>query len=167
MKDLYAPWRSGYSTSSEKTKQENISADECVFCNQINDTHDENNFILKRYTHCFITLNKYPYNAGHLMVLPLAHKKNLAELSPEARHEIMDVTNHAIIILEKELTAEGINVGLNLGRASGAGIPSHLHMHILPRWIGDTNFLPTLADTKVVSFDLKEIFEILKPAFSK
>ncbi len=165
MKNLYAPWRSSYAASTEDSKQEHAKKDDCVFCTQLQENNDEKYFILKRYTHCFVVLNKYPYNAGHLMVLPLVHEKQLDNLSAEARHEIMDATSHCVKVVEKVLKAEGINIGLNIGRASGAGIPSHLHMHILPRWNGDTNFLPTLADIKVVSFDLKEIFELLKPEF--
>jgi ATP adenylyltransferase len=165
MKNLYAPWRISYAASTDDSKQEQTKKDECVFCAQLQDNSDEKHFILKRYTHCFVVLNKYPYNAGHLMVLPLNHEKSLDNLSPQARHEIIDATNHCIKVVEKVLKTEGVNVGLNLGRASGAGIPSHIHMHILPRWHGDTNFLPTLADVKVVSFDLKEVFELLKPEF--
>ncbi len=99
------------------------------------------------------------------MVIPIAHVKKLTDLSPEALNEIMSVITQATSILEAELKAEGINIGLNVGSASGAGIPSHLHWHILPRWNGDTNFLPTLAHTKVISFDLKEIYQLLAPHF--
>ena len=148
-------------------KKENAKGDECTFCAQLVENNDQKNFILKRYTHCFVVLNKYPYNAGHLMVLPLMHEKSLDNLSPQARHEIIDATNFCIQTVEKILKTEGINIGLNLGRAAGAGIPSHLHMHILPRWHGDTNFLPALADIKVVSFDLNEIFQMLKPDFDR
>lgn len=165
MKNLYAPWRSSYAASTEESKTEHAKKDACVFCSQLQDNNDEKHFILKRYNHCFIVLNKYPYNAGHLMVLPLAHEKKLDNLSAVARYEIMDATSHCVKVMENILKAEGVNIGLNIGKASGAGIPSHLHMHILPRWNGDTNFLPTLADIKVVSFDLKEIFELLKPEF--
>lgn len=165
MKNLYAPWRSSYAASTEDSKKENALKNDCVFCTQLQENNDEKHFILKRYKHCFVVLNKYPYNAGHLMVLPLSHEKSLENLSADARHEIMDATSHCVKVVEKVLRAEGVNIGLNIGKASGAGIPSHLHMHILPRWNGDTNFLPTLADIKVVSFDLKEIFDLLKPEF--
>ncbi len=165
MKKLYAPWRDSYAGATDKTKEENAQSHECVFCEFITENNDEKNFILQRSAHCFVILNKYPYNAGHLMVLPLKHTKNLADLSKEARHEIIDVIDHCMTSVEKVLKAEGLNIGLNIGRASGAGIPSHMHWHILPRWNGDTNFLPALADVKVVSFDLKEIYDLLKPAF--
>jgi ATP adenylyltransferase len=166
MKNLYAPWRSPYAGALTKTKQEKkTKSGECVFCMQPQEKRDEKNFIIKRYKYCYAVLNKYPYNAGHLMVIPFAHVKDLQSLEQEARHEIMEVVNTCIQIVYDELKCQGVNVGLNLGNASGAGIPSHIHMHILPRLEGDTNFLPTLANTKVISFDLKEIYELLKPAF--
>lgn len=165
MKDLYAPWRSPYSGSIDEAKQEQANPNECVFCIHSHAQDDEQYFILKRYKYCYAVLNKYPYNAGHLMVIPFAHVKDLQSLEQEGRYEIMDAVNSCIQIIQKELKCHGINVGLNLGKASGAGIPGHIHMHILPRWEGDTNFLPTLANTKVISFDLKEIYELLKPAF--
>jgi ATP adenylyltransferase len=165
MQDLYAPWRNPYAGSLNTAKQENVTSNECVFCLSIQADDDEKYFILKRYKYCFIILNKYPYNAGHLMVLPLAHEKELHNLSSHVRAEIMEAVSACIKIVEQTLKAEGVNVGLNLGRASGAGIPTHLHFHILPRWIGDTNFLPTLADTKVISFDLKDIYQQLKGSF--
>lgn len=165
MKNLYAPWRSPYSSSDESHKDESASSRECVFCAHAKDNNDAANFILKRYTHCFVILNKYPYNAGHLLVIPYQHVKRLADLPSEALNEIMSVISQATTIIETQLKSEGINIGVNLGAASGAGIPSHLHWHILPRWNGDTNFLPTLAGTKVISFDLQEIYEILRKCF--
>jgi ATP adenylyltransferase len=165
MKDLYAPWRSPYSSSDASHKDVNTPTSDCVFCDCINQSSDENNFILKRYTHCIAILNKYPYNAGHLMVIPNKHVKKLTDLSPEALNEIMAVITQATLVVQEHLKSEGINIGLNLGTASGAGIPSHIHWHVLPRWNGDTNFLPTLANTKVISFDLIEIYNLLKPVF--
>ncbi len=167
MKDLYAPWRSPYSKSLSKSKQEAAQKNECVFCVQCKDTHDAKNFILKRYKHWIVLLNKYPYNAGHLLIVSFEHKKSLDQMPKAARAELLEITALAIPILEKKLETDGINVGLNLGKASGAGIPSHLHLHILPRWSVDTNFLPALADTKVISFDLKEMYALLEPAFKK
>lgn len=165
MKNLYAPWRSPYSSSDEIHKDECVSSTDCVFCDIIKQNNDAQNFILKRSDHCVVILNKYPYNAGHLLVIPLEHVKKLNDLSQQALNEIMGVVTLATSIVEKELKSEGINIGLNLGSASGAGIPSHLHWHILPRWNGDTNFLPALANTKVISFDLKQMYELLSPHF--
>lgn len=166
MKDLYAPWRSPYSKSLATSKEKNKKT-ECVFCIQCNDTQDAKHFILKRYNHWAVLLNKYPYNAGHLLVVSLEHKKSLNQMSKVARAELIEITALAIPLLETKLDTQGINVGLNLGKASGAGIPGHLHLHILPRWEGDTNFLPALAGTKVISFDLKKMYELLRPAFAK
>jgi ATP adenylyltransferase len=114
-----------------------------------------------------VMLNRFPYNAGHLLILPYAHKAGLNELSKEDRQELTELTNASIEIVKRELTCDGVNIGANLGKAAGAGIPSHLHMHILPRFLGDTNFLPTLADTKQISFDLGKIYTRLKPHFEQ
>lgn len=167
MKRLYAPWRSIYTKSVTSTKDDDIDQDHCVFCKQYRDTHDAKNFVLGRYTHTFALLNLYPYNAGHILLLPNEHNATLDSLSPECRSELMELTSITINILQEVLKAQGINVGLNLGKAAGAGIPSHLHIHILPRWAGDTNFLPLLADTKQVSVDLHEIYKKLSPHFQK
>ena len=110
-------------------------------------------------------LNLYPYNAGHLLIVSLDHKNRLKELSPEERNELIELTDKSIQILEKTINPAGFNIGLNIGKAGGAGIPSHLHQHVLPRWIGDTNFLPLLAETKQVSVNLKDLYNQLKPHF--
>lgn len=164
MKHLYAPWRSEYSQSVAQTKQEHTSEEHCTFCIKLKDDNEEH-FILRRFEHNVVLLNLYPYNAGHLLILPYEHVSTLSELSKAARAELMELTTHSTTILKEILKAHGINIGLNLGRAAGAGIPSHLHMHVLPRFTGDTNFLPILADTKQISFDLKDIYKKLKPSF--
>ncbi len=167
MKNLYAPWRSDYTTSTARTKNEAAPSDACVFCAHYNTPHDdEKNFILKRHEHVFVMFNKYPYNAGHLLVVPYAHVGSLDLLSKEARTELMEVTTHAATILKNETGAEGLNIGLNIGKAAGAGIPAHLHMHVLPRFTGDTNFLPTLGQTRVISFDLNAMYQHLLQAFN-
>jgi ATP adenylyltransferase len=165
MKSLYAPWREEYSQSHDPSKRENSPAQKCVFCSIIKATNDDENFILKRTMSSLIILNKYPYNAGHILVIPYSHARELTSLDACQRAELMELMNESLIHINNALQPEGINIGLNLGSAAGAGIPSHLHFHVLPRWNGDTNFLPTLATTKVVSFNLQEIFEKLKPLF--
>jgi ATP adenylyltransferase len=162
---LYAPWRTSYSSSIHEAKQENASADQCIFCQQLERPDDAAHFIFRRFKRVMVMLNLYPYNAGHLLILPLAHLSRLDELDKQTRADIMELTTHSTEILTRVLGAHGINVGLNLGKAAGAGIPAHLHMHVLPRWTGDTNFLPTLAHTKQISFDLQDMFARLKPAF--
>jgi len=164
---LYAPWRSPYSESNDDAKKADAQPGQCVFCKQLAAHTDEEFLIIKRYKHCYVLLNKYPYNAGHLLILPLAHLKNLSELPTEARAEMMELITHATTIVETTLGCGGVNVGLNLGRAAGAGIPSHLHFHVLPRWLGDTNFTMALAGTRVISFDLDDVYKKLKPAFEK
>jgi len=165
MKHLFAPWREEYSKSIERTKLAGTPEEECVFCAIFKEHNDAQNFILRRFPSMVIMLNRYPYNAGHIMILPTHHVASLSSLGKESRLELMELTNASIEIIKTELACDGVNVGLNLGKAAGAGIPSHLHMHILPRYFGDTNFLPTLADTKQISFDLNKIYARLKPAF--
>ena len=167
MDRLYAPWREKYATRIDGEKREHISHDACVFCLQFEAGEDEKYFILRRFPNTFVMLNLYPYNGGHLLVLPYKHTDSLSQLSPAIRAEIMEVVNQSIIVLSEELEAQGFNVGLNLARAAGAGIPSHVHMHILPRWIGDTNFLVTLADTKQISVDLYALYTKLRPYFQE
>jgi len=168
MNHLYAPWRGKYITKKaiKNTFDTNIEKP-CVFCAKLSENQDEQNFILKRFKHHAVILNLYPYNAGHLMVIPLEHKKRLLELSSEARQEFVELTSQSIAILEEDLGADGINAGLNLGAAAGAGIPSHLHMHVIPRWAGDTNFMPIIAETKPISLDLNLVYQDLKPLFDK
>lgn len=166
MDNLYAPWRDTYTADTiNNPDAENVTEDLCVFCIQLKKNNDAEYFILKRFKTCFVVMNKYPYNAGHLLVLPLQHVGKLHEISDETRNEIMEVTQKSCKIIETVLKCEGVNIGMNLGRAAGAGIPSHLHMHILPRWLGDTNFLPVLTRTKQISFDIVTIYDELKPHF--
>ncbi len=164
---LYAPWREDYTTKVDQGPKDPKSdgADQCVFCVQFTQNKDDEFLILARYPNACIMMNKYPYNSGHLLILPLVHKANLEDLSAETRHELTELIMHSTVILKKELQTHGINVGLNLGKAAGSSIPSHLHYHVLPRWTGDTNFLPTLAGTKQISTDITKLFARLKPQF--
>lgn len=162
MKNLYAPWRSNYIVNDNKEKLEEKS---CPFCLQFAQNQDEKNFILKRFKHCAVMLNLHPYNAGHLLVLPFAHKANLRELDESARAEIIEVISKSNEIVTNVLGCTAINVGLSLGKDSGGSIPDHLHFHIIPRWPGDTNFLVITAETKVISFNLHEIYERLRVHF--
>jgi ATP adenylyltransferase len=159
---LYAPWRESYTNDFYKNKTQEEG---CVFCVQSAQNADADHFILKRGKHALVILNKYPYNAGHLLVIPVAHQGELENLDHETRTELMSLITHSCTILKKAFPINGINVGLNLGKAAGGSIPEHLHFHLLPRFSGDTNFLPLLANTKVVSFDLRDIYNKLKPYF--
>ncbi len=159
MEKLYAPWRSNYVTQPSK---ETENSKKCIFCEKIKSNDDKKNFILARYPHCFIMMNLYPYNAGHLMIIPNKHTKDLKNLSSDERIELMNALSEATDALNKTLKPDGINIGINIGKAAGAGIPNHLHIHVLPRWEGDTNFMPLLAETKHISTDLNKIYDQLK-----
>src|SRR3990167_4801546 len=162
MKHLYVPWRQKYSKENREEAKQG-----CPFCNEFSSDNDKQNYILRRFKYNAVVLNLYPYNAGHLMVIPFEHKSQLHELSKEALDEMMWLTATSSEILQKELVAQGINIGINLGKSAGAGIPEHLHMHVLPRWPGDTNFMTLLAETKPISFNLNEIYDDLVPYFEK
>ena len=163
MKKLYCPWRSKY---IEGVKEEKGKS-ECVFCNKIKSQKLDEHYILYKTKHSVVMLNLYPYNAGHLLIIPVKHCSDISLLSKPSRQDLMEKINECTQILQKSLECQGVNIGINLGKAAGAGIPEHFHIHILPRWEGDTNFMPTLADTKQISCDLNDIYKKLKPEFDK
>lgn len=165
MKKLFAPWRDKYATTIADDEFGKLNG--CVFCEQLKADRDEQYFILGRFKYNFVIMNKYPYNAGHLLVIPNEHLNALDKIEAEARTEMMVLINKCSTLLKKELEAGGINIGINEGKAAGAGIPEHLHTHVLPRWAGDTNFLPTIANTKQISTDMVAIYKKLKPHFKK
>lgn len=167
MDTLYAPWREEYTTSTAQGPkgQETAGPEDCVFCVRFAQTNDEENFILARYKYNCILLNRYPYNPGHLLIIPFEHKSSLEDFSVETQKELIQLITHSTALLKKELKAQGMNIGLNLGKAAGAGIPAHLHAHVLPRWQGDTNFLPVLAGAKQVSSDLIKLYKELSSKF--
>lgn len=158
---LNAPWRQKY---VEKTNEPRT---ECIFCEILKQDTDQKNLVLERYKYNAVLMNKYPYNAGHLLIIPLKHIDTLEELTPEARAEMMELTSAATAIIKKLLNNQGTNIGINMGKAAGAGIPEHLHMHVVPRWHGDTNFLPVIAGTKQISVDMAEMYQQLKPFFGE
>jgi ATP adenylyltransferase len=123
---------------------------------------DRKNLIVLREPRCVVVLNRFPYNNGHLMVAPRAHKGTLAELEPGEMLEIMETVRRMVALLDQSITPNGHNIGLNLGNAAGAGLPGHLHWHIVPRWVGDTNFMPVLAETKVISQSLDALYDLLR-----
>ncbi len=164
---LYAPWRDTYVTGT-KENQDQSQQNLCVFCQKFSDyEHGKQEFVMKKTEHLFVILNLYPYNGGHLLILPKEHVANLQDLSQQVRAEFMELMNASIEIVKNVLQAQGVNVGFNLGSAAGAGIPSHLHCHIVPRWSGDTSFITVIGKTKNVSVDLEKIYHDLKPAFEK
>lgn len=161
MKNLFCPWRSDYSLDVNKKRKKGEQGT-CVFCFQPQENNDREYYILYRGVHAYVMLNRYPYNAGHLLIIPFEHRAIISDFAIEVQNEIMGLIAKSCVLVTAVLKAEGVNVGINMGVAAGAGIPEHLHVHILPRWAGDTNFMPTLADTKQISFDLLEIFDQLK-----
>ena len=165
MKKVYAPWRGDYVKNVVHTKKDSTNPSKCIFCKQFSEQNDEKNFILKRKDSVIVILNLYPYNAGHLMVIPIKHKASLHDLDIKTKNELIDTVSISVEILKKELKPDGFNIGLNLGQAGGGGIPAHIHMHIVPRWNGDTNFFTVIGDTKAISFNLVEIYNQLKNSF--
>lgn len=166
MKSLHAPWRDTYINDVQK-KSDKDAESICVFCEHLARGNDDQAMILGKFKYNFVIMNKFPYNAGHLLVMPLAHVATLQELSSDARAELIELIAKSDAILEETLGNEGSNIGINKGRAGGAGIPSHLHVHVVPRWAGDTNFLPIIADVKQISTDMQSIFKKLKVEFAK
>lgn len=153
MKNLWSPWRSKY-IESLKEKQ---SGGECIFCAAIEkDVMDMNNLVVRKSKNTFVIMNLYPYNNGHLMIVPKRHLGSLEQITTEESHELMDEILLAEKVLHKIYSPQGFNVGANLGRAGGAGIENHIHFHIVPRWNGDTNFMPAIGEVKVISQDLVE-----------
>lgn len=137
----------------------------CFLCDLVRDTRDEENLVLARGRYCFVVLNLYPYNNGHLMVSPNRHLSEIADLTKSERLEMFQHCEKAIEALRKAQKAQGFNIGFNLGKAAGAGLEDHLHLHIVPRWVGDTNFMPALGEVKLISQHLRDTYNTLKPFF--
>lgn len=148
-----------------KKRKKTHDEKDCIFCKQFQANDDDAYFIVKRYKQCVVMMNYYPYNVGHLMILPYEHKGMLSDLTPDVRADMMEALNISQIVIGKVMNAEGFNIGINLGVAGGGGIPSHVHIHILPRWRGDTNFLETIGETKLISADFVKTFQDLKEGF--
>lgn len=160
METLWAPWRIEYILCP--------TTGGCIFCDKLaaGVARDPENYILHRAKHCFVMLNAFPYNNGHLMVVPYQHEARLDMLPPEVLGEVMHLTAGCTSLLRESLGADGFNVGLNLGRVAGAGIAEHLHVHIVPRWNGDTNFMPVVGQTKVMPEYLQDTYAKLRPHFA-
>jgi len=157
LKKIWAPWRIEYI-------KQTLADDECFICEVINDDpiNDKKNLILHRGKNAIILLNLYPYIAGHLMIAPLEHTADLKDLPLETGSEMWELTTKTVELLKAAIRPEGFNIGLNLGKVSGAGLKTHLHIHIVPRWSGDTNFMPILSNTRVISQELSETYSELE-----
>jgi len=156
VKNLWAPWRMEYIG--------NLQGNRCFLCRAWEDTDDEANLVLWRGKGTFVIFNRFPYSNGHLMVATAQHGRMLDDLDDQDMVELMRTTARMQRLLEQVVHAQGFNIGLNLGRLAGAGVTDHLHLHIVPRWEGDTNFMPVLAGVKVIPQSLQDLYRTLKSA---
>jgi ATP adenylyltransferase len=155
MEKLWAPWRVAY--------LEVPAPAGCIFCVKPAEGQDAKQWILHRGERAFVILNAFPYNGGHLMVAPFRHTADLESLSPEEQIEIFSLTRLSVSLLRAAYQPDGFNIGMNLGKVAGAGVADHLHMHVVPRWTGDTNFMPIVAETKVLPESLDQTYDRIEP----
>jgi ATP adenylyltransferase len=159
MKALWSPWRMEYILGDKSGG--------CVFCEKPREQRDQENLILYRGERCFVIMNRYPYTNGHLMVSPYEHVDSPTKLPTETLCEMMALVNLCLETMKEAIQPNGFNIGMNLGAPAGAGIKDHIHMHIVPRWVGDTNFMSVFADTRVISEALEQTYGKLKPLFDR
>ena len=159
MDQLWAPWRLAYIAKPPAPK-----ADECFLCAGLAADADRDNLLALRTPQSVVVLNRFPYNNGHLLIAPRAHKGQLHELETGEMMEVMETLRRMVAVVQDLIKPDGFNIGLNLGRVAGAGLPGHLHWHLVPRWNGDTNFMPVLTDAKVISQSLDAFWEMLTTA---
>jgi ATP adenylyltransferase len=157
MRFLWAPWRMDY-ILEEKQRG-------CIFCKKPMEKRNKANLILHRGRHAFVMMNKFPYNNGHLMVIPKRHCPDLEQLDDKELQDLLFLLRVSTRILREMLRPEGFNIGMNIGKVGGAGVDDHIHFHIVPRWIGDTNFMPVLGETKIIPEYLEKTYEKLHAAF--
>lgn len=160
MKRIWAPWRKVYIKNIHQQKG-------CLFCGKFRSKKDRDNLVVFRSAHSFSILNLYPYQNGHVMIVPNRHVQKLEQLEDKEMIDLMRHLNRIQRLLEKSLRPEGFNIGINLGRVAGAGVLGHVHIHILPRWVGDHNFMPVFSDTKIISYSLKSLYDTLQHADQK
>jgi ATP adenylyltransferase len=157
MDHLWAPWRLSYVAAAKAPSE----GDACFICKGLSEPDDRGNLITLRTTQSVVMLNRFPYNNGHLLIGPRAHKGKLSDLNADELLEVMETVRRMVSALDRLMHPDGYNIGLNLGRAAGAGLPGHLHWHVVPRWYGDTNFMPLIGDTKVIVQSLDALYELL------
>lgn len=162
MENLWAPWRMEYILKAKEGEDE-----ACIFCSRIRQKTDQKNLILTRSNLSFIIMNRFPYNNGHLMVVPYKHSGNILDLTSEEQGDLFQLIQLSVKALTQVMAPHGFNVGMNLGRVAGAGVDDHLHYHIVPRFNGDTNFMPIIGDTKVISEALDKTYHKLLNAIRK
>jgi ATP adenylyltransferase len=159
---IWTPWRYAYVTTATK----NEAVGQCIFCELVKLPDREANIVL-RASHCFIILNNFPYTSGHIMVVPFAHLDELQKLPADAATEMIALSQKMERVLRKLYSPDGINLGMNVGRAAGAGVAGHIHMHVLPRWVGDASFMTVAAETRVLPESLDVTYERIKKALSE
>lgn len=159
MKRLWSPWRMQYLTEERPQG--------CIFCVKLAENRDEENLIVWRGERTFLMLNRYPYNPGHLMVIPYLHVPSVEDLPPETLTEMMLLLNRSLAALRRAMSPDAFNIGANLGRVAGAGIADHVHLHVVPRWEGDTNFMPVVADVRVVPEMLADTYRKVRAALEE
>jgi ATP adenylyltransferase len=164
MERLWTPWRAAFVEGAKAA--DTASADACFLCAKPAEHDDRANLILFRSTSAYVLMNLYPYNNGHLLVAPYAHTGDFARLETSAAQDVQALTQRCVDVLQRAYGPDGFNVGMNLGKAAGAGVPDHLHTHVVPRWSGDTNFMPVLGQTKVLPETLDHSYDRLKPLFA-
>lgn len=154
METIWAPWRIGYILGQKEGG--------CIFCKKPHEDCDRENLILLRGKNHFIIMNAFPYNNGHLMVVPYRHTSELAGWTEGERSELIELTDLAVAALRRAMRPDGFNIGINMGLVAGAGIADHIHMHVVPRWNGDTNFMPVLADVRVIPEHIRTTYDKIK-----
>ncbi|HEY2914377.1 MAG TPA: HIT domain-containing protein [Candidatus Angelobacter sp.] len=155
---LFTPWRYTYITGA-------TAPGDCLFCGLLQAKDDEKSLIVHRATYCFVVLNAFPYTSGHVMVVPYEHLAELSKLSQPAAQEMMALTQQLEGVLRELYRPDGVNLGMNIGKAAGAGVAGHIHMHILPRWFGDVNFMSAVGETRVLPEDLLTTYKKLRSKF--
>jgi ATP adenylyltransferase len=159
---IWAPWRLAYVKDAAKDSEQ-----ECIFCAKPAAGDDRDNLIVHRGERCFVILNLFPYTNGHLMVSPFEHIGRFQEIPPEVTAEMNALAQRSMSILEDVYGPEGFNLGINQGRIAGAGVEGHIHLHVVPRWAGDNNYMPVIADTKVMPQSLEESYDAIKEGFER
>ncbi|HOG60912.1 MAG TPA: HIT domain-containing protein [Flexilinea sp.] len=167
METIFAPWRGEYINGIGNHAKNPDNPQECVFCSAIKATDDFERYIIYRGINAFVILNLYPYNNGHMLIIPYNHVSDLSQLNTETHHEMMDLIVKAQKVLQDVYHPHGMNIGANIGTAAGAGIDQHLHFHILPRWTADVNFMTTIGQTRVIPEKLDETWKKIRTSWQK
>jgi ATP adenylyltransferase len=157
---IFSPWRYEYVSAG-------AGGDDCVFCRIIASTQDQENLVIRRAEHNLVVLNRYPYTTGHLMIAPLRHLADPCEATPEELNEMTALSGEALRILRQVFNPEGFNLGMNIGRVAGAGVERHFHMHVVPRWGGDTSFVTLTGGARIIPQSLDDSYKLLKAPFEE